>query len=255
MGRWKIWTTRAWRQCQADQYSANSATAHIFVDLQVSCGEHNTYALTKCGHILSCGTNNHGQTGTDDTEMVHTMRFVNVHGENRTRFAMIAAGSNFCLAIAADTRCGKVYVWGSNMHGQLGYNLREYYNTPIQIQQTEMQNATWIACCSSHSVVGIKNGNLFGFGENSNGQLGLGLVKQSMKPLRIQILCNIPTASCGFGHTVVVCNDGGVWSSGQGSKFLLVMVMISSNSFSNRLMPTCSVVVQYRLSVDSSRHL
>jgi len=226
--------------------------------LQVSCVEHNTYALTKCGHIFSCGANDHRQTGTGDTEMVHTIRFVNVHGENRTRFVMIAAGSNFCLAIAADTRCGKRYGWGSNMHGQLGYNLREYRNTPIQIQQTEMQNATWIVCGSSHRVVGIESGNLFGFGKNSNGQLGLGLVEQSMTPVRIQTLCNVRTASCGFGHTVVVCNDGGVWSSGQGSKFALghgPMVMTSSNSFSNRLMPICSVVVQYGLSLNSSRHL
>jgi hypothetical protein len=58
------------------------------------------------------------------------------------------------------------------------------------------------------------SGNLFAFGNNTNGQLGLGDTIDRVSPCKIEGFKNIVQISCGFWHSLFLGSNGEVWSCG-----------------------------------------
>lgn len=68
-----------------------------------------------------------------------------------------------------------------------------------------------IACGLKHSIALTNNGELYAWGSNSDGQLGLGSnTKMELKPKLVSSLAAIPIAfiACGGYHTIVISKSG-----------------------------------------------
>ena len=70
------------------------------------------------------------------------------------------------------------------------------------------------ACGYEHTVVVSNDGEVHSFGNNSNGQLGLGHNNNVSLPTPIPNLPKIMEISCGYEFTVCIDNEGGLWSFG-----------------------------------------
>ncbi len=66
---------------------------------------------------------------------------------------------------------------------------------------------------NGHSLI-LKDGLVYGFGNNFNGQLGLGNTVNSNIPVLIPSLRNIISVSCGLSHSLVLTSDGNVYGFG-----------------------------------------
>jgi alpha-tubulin suppressor-like RCC1 family protein len=66
----------------------------------------------------------------------------------------------------------------------------------------------------NHVVVRMTDGSLWGWGDNSSGQLGLGHYNSQSKPVRIGNDSDWKWVSSGCSHTMAIKNNGSIWGWG-----------------------------------------
>jgi len=162
----------------------------------VAAGEDHTLALKSDGTVWSWGTNDYGQLGNNSAaDSTSPVQVVYLSGTsqtsvNLTGIVAIAAGTEFSLALDSS---GVVWAWGRNDNGQLGatsittskqttaYNISTAASLPV---------ITAIAAGQGHALVVDKNGNVWSWGSNSNGQLGNNSTVDSPSPVEVVGLAN-----------------------------------------------------------------
>jgi len=71
-----------------------------------------------------------------------------------------------------------------------------------------------VAASLHHSVAVMDDGTLWTWGENSDGQLGIGNNSPKYSPERVVALSDVQSVAAGGFHTFAVKNDGTIWSWG-----------------------------------------
>lgn len=106
---------------------------------------------------------------------------------------------------------GNVYVWG---YGILGFGPDiSTITTPTLIPNTLFgQNAyqkdtkvVKIFCGMSFLAAVTNTGDLYMWGHNKYGTLGLGDLKDQFFPLKVAVGAQVKKVSCGVDHTVTLC--------------------------------------------------
>lgn len=84
----------------------------------------------------------------------------------------VVSGSQHALALSKD---GQVFGWGNGEYGRLGLGSSKtsFISSPYELQLPDNQKASQISSGSSFSAVLTKDGELYTFGQNNKGQLGL----------------------------------------------------------------------------------
>lgn len=128
-------------------------------------GDNWQVAVRQTGTMWSWGENNStGRLGLGDT----TKRSSPVQIGSATNWSFVTVGNNHGLAL---TTSNVLWGWGSNNAGQLGQNNTYSRSSPVQISTSVSSVAG-----SSNSTAFIKtNGTLWTCGQNTNGELGIGL--------------------------------------------------------------------------------
>ena len=196
---------------------------------QVCCGQDHTLVLTEDGKVFSWGANRRGQLGHGDTMSTSTPR--KVDSFNR-RVAQVAAGANHSVALMEG---GLVFSWGSGaLLGQGKYNKSKGDSasasssdepTPMPVQALKKQRIKKIECGWNFTISLSHSGELFSWGENAHGQLGLGDTKNRFLPVMVDPLqvsqrsrdtrpVKALEISCGGRHVVVVATIGRVFTWG-----------------------------------------
>ncbi len=130
---------------------------------------------------------------------------------------VISAGGGidgFSLAIARSD--GSIWAWGSNAHGQLGDNSTASSSTPVQVKLTPNQALTGAISVSAGSQFALaldSNGSVFAWGDNSEGQLGVPNVTQSLTVTEPLAGSQGPfvAISAGGSHSLALDQNGNVW--------------------------------------------
>ena len=168
----------------------------------------NSFILKNDGTLWGCGYNLESQLGLGDNT-------------NRTTFTQITTNTGdikeiYCGAYHTFILKNDGTLWGcgANDYGQLGLGdtARRYTFTQIT---TNFDNIKEICCGWCHTLILKNDGTLWGCGANGNGQLGLG--DTTNRTTFTQITTNaddIKSVCCGAEHTLILKNDGTLWSTG-----------------------------------------
>lgn len=180
----------------------------------VACGANHTLLLTDGGKVFSCGSNDYGQLGHDlPRKRPQPVSVLDAH-----EISMIACGSVHSVAL---NRWGRVFTWGSDAFGQCGHELaQQLQTTPRILRLLTNRHVVQIASGSRHSVALTSNGELYCWGANSFGQLGIGTTTAfETKPMQVSSLGGVPIAliACGGYHTFAVSKSGAVFGWGKNS--------------------------------------
>lgn len=135
---------------------------------------------------------------------------------NRKKIVYISCGTTFTMAV---TENGEVYSWGENNVGQLGIGNYENQTMPMEIsslkgtvignfclnkvikgiEEDKAKRNHWIigiisvkvACGYEHTLALTDEGELYAWGRNHYGQLGIGNLIDSFEPVLVN-LCLLP---------------------------------------------------------------
>nr|XP_023654904.1 probable E3 ubiquitin-protein ligase HERC6 isoform X1 [Paramormyrops kingsleyae] len=180
---------------------------------QVAAGESHTLILSNSGKIWTCGRNSSGQLGRRK-------------GTNNVPVALdrpesavgVASGQEHCLALC---KSGEVLAWGRGSEGQLGTGRFDKQLKPRIIRLTMSSSmptpVIQVACGKYHSLALTKEGEMFSWGRNSYGQLGLGkAISTQDVPSRVLSLIGVPVIQvCAGGeHSFAISLSGEIYCCG-----------------------------------------
>ena len=91
----------------------------------------------------------------------------------------------------ARTINGEVYAWGDNSYGQLGIGNTENQSSPVKIESLSNVDEIYYdgSCCSAYAKT--ITGEVYAWGNNYMGQLGIGNTKDQSRPVKIEGLTNV----------------------------------------------------------------
>jgi alpha-tubulin suppressor-like RCC1 family protein len=167
-----------------------------------------TVVLTSDAMLYSWGKNDFGQLGTGNSNPTASLVPVDTSGVLlQKNITMIAAGWRHTLVLTSDN---KVYAWGCNFSGQLGYSSSANQLVPVAVNMSPSNKATSIAAGWQHSVALTVDGRVFSWGSNVLGQLGAGNFVDSVTPIQVTGLlsANNITAIAAGGHFTIALSAG-----------------------------------------------
>ena len=115
----------------------------------------------------------------------------------------------------------RVFVMGKNDHGQCGTGTITTVSYPVEISLNDILSPgvriLSMATGRSHTLLLLSNGDVWGSGANSEGQLGLGdtktAAKDALKFVKLP-LSRIRDISCGHDHSLACDLDGKLFTWG-----------------------------------------
>ncbi|XP_021567716.1 E3 ISG15--protein ligase HERC5 [Carlito syrichta] len=163
------------------------------------------------------------------------------YGMEQVRFQSILQEKNIIQITCGDyhslalSKGGELFAWGQNQHGQLGIG-RMFPSTctPQIVEDLAGVPLVQIAAGEAHSMALSMSGNIYSWGNNEFGQLGLGHTENKDSPSLIEKLDNqeVEFLACGGSHTALLTQDGLVFTFGAGK-----YGQLGHNSTQNELIP------------------
>ena len=177
---------------------------------QVVCGDYHTVALDSDGKLFSWGSNTAGRTGHGEEEGYQLVPRP-VRGLGNVQLSWVTTGSAHTAAI---TETGSLYTWGFGKNGELGHAVAESRSAPTIVKALENVNVVKASCGSNHTGVITQEGELYTFGGNKNGKLGLGDKVKRLSPTLVDALNGsyVKDISCGTAHTVAATSAGEIYT-------------------------------------------
>ena len=137
--------------------------------------------------------------------------------KGKRTLSKIVSGAHHSVALTSD---GKVYAWGDAESGKIGRNLksRNKHQQAMKIELVGAKQAIDVFCGGNASFYKNKKGQLFGWGLNNHGQLGIGNKENTCTPTRI--FCRdgeqeVKSLEGGEHHTICLTVEGKVYVWGR----------------------------------------
>jgi len=183
--------------------------------IEVAAGKNFTLARLVDNTVFAWGENTFAQLG----EAASDFESEPVKVRNAENIAAIAAGDNHGLAL---THEGEVLAWGSNALGQLGMGRVQQTDEATFVTTDEFRRLSGvkkIVAGANHNLVLMTDGAVFGWGDNSLGQLGVNGTNNIIFP---EILINgfgepwqdIVDISAGADFSVLLTSNGKIHTFG-----------------------------------------
>lgn len=236
-------TSSAKSKATPSPYGRIIVPAGIFVQ-SVAIGDEHGLLLTREGLVFAWGNGASGALGDgiSTPHDLHTPKLV--EGYSSEPVVKIAVGN---LNSAVITSQGALYVWGSNEHGKLGVGADKGWRVAVPTRldirnKTESTKVRDVDLGSLYSGCITAEGQLFMWGFNGAGNLGVGDRKDRDTPTLIESLFStrILSVSCTKNqvaittpvtpaqeapHTVILAEDGSLYTCGTSHKGLLGNVL------------------------------
>ncbi|WP_263437163.1 RCC1 domain-containing protein [Stigmatella hybrida] len=125
-------------------------------------------------------------------------------------------------------RQGRVYLWGRNNLGQLGLGEEVVTDQRAPRQVPGLEGVAALALNQNHTLALLEDGTVWAWGENAQGQLGLGPapvpgaprppdVAPRRSPTRVEGLKGAVALALGYRHSLALMEDGTVRAFGDNS--------------------------------------
>eukprot|EP00931_Biecheleriopsis_adriatica_P048535 TRINITY_DN28041_c0_g1_i1.p1 TRINITY_DN28041_c0_g1~~TRINITY_DN28041_c0_g1_i1.p1 ORF type:complete len:940 (-),score=156.95 TRINITY_DN28041_c0_g1_i1:27-2846(-) len=176
----------------------------------VAAGSRCTAAVTSSGQVYTWGKGDEGQLGHDATEegllaprMVEELSSVKVT-------QVSCRGSH----MAALDSSGRIWTWGANKEGQLGYSSQNPQEgklgsaTPEIVKALQHHTITRVCCGREFTVAISAAGKLYTWGNGHDGQLGYSRALMSAMPRQVREIRDALLVSCGSRHVLVLTASG-----------------------------------------------
>ena len=191
---------------QRVQFFAPDTIGRDNTAVAVAAAPHHTLVVTKQGHLYAFGWNKMGRLGTGTDRQHHPIPVRVLKGLHRQHIVAVAAAESHSLCV---TRAGTVYAWGSNRFGQLGLGNETSRNVPRRVEDLQHVPCVQVAAGEKHSVALSKQGEIYVWGENAKGQLGVSRRNGCHKVQRVESLWNtgkraLEIAAADFSTLVLV---------------------------------------------------
>lgn len=164
------------------------------------------------------GNGDYGRLGLGNLESQWKPKILNSSTFGDQSLREIACGGAHTLFL---TENGRVYATGLNDFGQLGISDDRSYTTEPLIVSGLPKKVVKISAGYHHCSAITVDGDLYMWGKNSDGQLGLGKKAAKLVTLPSKVEClngvSIKIASLGSEHSVAVTDKGEALSWGGGA--------------------------------------
>ncbi|XP_043262293.1 probable E3 ubiquitin-protein ligase HERC4 [Colletes gigas] len=178
---------------------------------QIACGENYTIVITRDGQIYSCGTNDSGQLGHKGSKRLQLVPDLDAFV-----FKKAACGEHHTVVV---NEWGQLFSWGFNGESQLGLYPKNIIEcTPCMVKALGTSVIVQIACGAKHTLALTNNGELYSWGSNNKGQLGLDShIITRIKPKLVSSLVGVPIAfiACGWYHSIAISKSGAIFGWGK----------------------------------------
>lgn len=108
----------------------------------------------------------------------------------------ISCGYSWSMVIVSN---GHLYAWGHNSNGQLGFMPSQYHSVPMKVPLAEGIVIVKVACGYSHTLALSQLGQVFSWGSNNHGQLGISKQQHKtsiIKTVELPFVNDIETMYC-----------------------------------------------------------
>uniref|UniRef100_A0A673FN81 Probable E3 ubiquitin-protein ligase HERC4 n=1 Tax=Sinocyclocheilus rhinocerous TaxID=307959 RepID=A0A673FN81_9TELE len=177
----------------------------------VGCGRRHSAFLLEDGTVYTCGCSDLGQLGHDKARK-KPEQVVSLDAQN---IVAVSCGEAHTLALNDK---GQVFAWGLGSDGQLGLsNIEDCIRVPRTVKSLSEVHIAQVACGYWHSLALARGGQIFSWGQNKDGQLGLGMQGAGVSsPQVVQSLQGVPFAqiSAGGSHSFGLTLSGAVFGWG-----------------------------------------
>ena len=178
----------------------------------VRCGGDFAICKTFNNTYFSWGENSYGQLGIGS--YVHSIKSPSECSHWPNDIIDIQCGMEYTLLL---TKEGFVYSFGDNVFGQLGLETCKYEktNTPILIEY--IPKIQKIECGACHTLCIDIEDNLWAFGCNNKGELGLIHDSRTFiidHPLPNTMFKSVRNISCGFDYSFIKTTDNEIYAFG-----------------------------------------
>lgn len=177
---------------------------------KISVGNGFMVALASDGTLYAWGSNFAGMLGNGTN--IDSAAPVKVTMPVGVRFASVSAGWNHVIALSTE---GRIYTWGSNAYGQLGSDAAGEVTVPKEISFPVSKTVVAVAAGNSFSLALTSDGEVYAWGLNSMGQLGVPneSLKETKLPQKIEALSEVFVTSIEAGNTTAaaISAEGKVW--------------------------------------------
>lgn len=180
----------------------------------VAMSEAHFLVATEDGCVYGWGDGQKGQLGFNiESTWKHFPS--KIETIQRHNIINVCAGEGYSLFL---NNYGVVLVCGSSKNGCLGIESVTSLMTPRVIEKFSDTKIIQIACNKVHVLALDVNGDVYSFGFNEHGALGLGSKISSMTPQRINFastLLNVKKIYCAPDCSLILTHEGDVYACGR----------------------------------------
>ena len=142
-----------------------------------------------------------------------------VEGLLKVQVIDVACGLAHSLALSDS---GEVWAWGNGGNGRLGLGDMQDRPKPTLVRTSDHDSLNTlvrrVAAGAFHSVAVLEDGRCYSWGKGTNGQLGNGKHEDHLVPQQVDVEDWVVSAAGGWEHTIFLCGNGGVYTTGCGYK-------------------------------------
>jgi alpha-tubulin suppressor-like RCC1 family protein len=146
--------------------------------------------------VLAWGYNAFGQLGNGTTTTESTTP-VNVALPSEVKVTQVRAGCEHTLAL---TSKGHVLAWGNNDDGELGDGTTADSFTPVSVLIPGGTTITAVRAGCNFSLALTSKGHVLAWGDNTDGQLGIGSTAGSATPVRVMLPGHTKVTAISIGQ-------------------------------------------------------
>ncbi|KAL0909012.1 hypothetical protein M5K25_023533 [Dendrobium thyrsiflorum] len=186
----------------------------------VSLGSEHSIAVTDEGNVLSWGSGGAGRLGHGHQSNILGFSFSSseymprlIKNLEGRKINKVSAGM---LHSACIDEQGFVFTFGEKAADVLGFSEGKKVSEPSSVEK--LPRSVEVACGGYHTCVVTNDGELYAWGSNENGCLGLGCTDVIRLPQMVEssfLKAPVYEVSCGWKHTAVV-SDGNIFTWGWG---------------------------------------